>query len=76
MLIPALTPDPGDGDELLSRAEAARLFQVDPQTVTRWAKTGWLRSFRTPGGHRCYYASDIQTRLATPTACPNRRQGP
>ena len=70
MLIPALTHDPGDDDELLSRAEAARLFHVDPQTVTRWAKSGWLRSFRTPGGHRRYYASDIRTRLRDASRTP------
>jgi excisionase family DNA binding protein len=62
MLIPALTPGDGD-DEVLTRAEVARLFRVEPPTVTRWAEAGRLRSFRTLGGHRRYYASEVRTRL-------------
>ena len=40
--------------ELLTPAEVAELFRVDPKTVTRWAKAGRLDSVRTPGGHRRY----------------------
>lgn len=32
--------------------EIAKLFSVDPKTVTRWAAAGKIPSFRTPGGHR------------------------
>jgi len=39
-------------DELMTPAEVARLFQVDPKTVTRWASAGRITSIRTPGGHR------------------------
>jgi excisionase family DNA binding protein len=63
MLIPAATPGPGGDDEVLTPQEVARLFRVTSETITRWAKTGTLRSFRTPGGHRRYYASDIQQSL-------------
>ena len=37
---------------LLTAAEVADLFRVDPRTVTRWALSGRLESIRTPGGHR------------------------
>jgi excisionase family DNA binding protein len=47
-------------EELLSPAEVARIFKVDPKTVTRWAKAGKLSSFRTPGGHRRYHRSEIE----------------
>jgi excisionase family DNA binding protein len=71
MLIPALTPDPGgDEDEVLTPQEVARLFGVVPKTVTKWAKTGKLRSFRTLGGHRRYYASDIRDRLRNANRTP------
>ena len=43
-------------DALLTPAEVAALFRVDPKTVTRWAKAGKLSSIRTLGGHRRYRA--------------------
>lgn len=47
-------------DHLLTPAEVAALFRVDPKTVTRWAKAGKLSSIRTLGGHRRYSASEIR----------------
>jgi len=41
-------------EKLLTPAEVASLFRVDPKTVTRWAKAGKLTSIRTLGGHRRY----------------------
>jgi len=32
--------------------EVAKLFRVDPKTVTRWAHDGKLLSITTPGGHK------------------------
>lgn len=46
-------------DELLSPGEVARLFGVDPKTVTRWAESGKLHPIRTLGGHRRYRASEV-----------------
>ncbi|GHD31803.1 BldC family transcriptional regulator [Nocardiopsis kunsanensis] len=45
--------------ELLTPAEVARLFRVDPKTVTRWAKAGRINSIRTLGGHRRYRAAEV-----------------
>ena len=50
-------------DELLTPAEVAALFRVDPKTVTRWAKAGKLTSIRTLGGHRRYRASEVRQHL-------------
>ena len=36
-------------EALLTPAEVAALFRVDPKTVTRWAKAGKLSSIRTLG---------------------------
>jgi excisionase family DNA binding protein len=48
---------------LLTPAEVAAAFRVDPKTVTRWAKAGKLNSIRTLGGHRRYLATEIQAKL-------------
>lgn len=44
---------------LLTPAEVAAAFRVDPKTVTRWAKAGKLHSIRTLGGHRRYLEADV-----------------
>lgn len=44
---------------LLTPAEVATLFKVDPKTVTRWAKLGKLSSIRTLGGHRRYKEDEV-----------------
>ena len=45
---------------LLTPAEVASLFRVDPKTVTRWARAGKLTAIRTLGGHRRYRQSEVQ----------------
>lgn len=50
-------------EELLTPSEVAKLFRVDPKTVTRWAKSGKLSSIRTLGGHRRYRASEVRSLL-------------
>ncbi len=45
--------------ELLTPGEVARLFGVEPKTVTRWADAGKLTPIRTLGGHRRYRASEV-----------------
>ena len=50
-------------ENLLTPAEVAALFRVDPKTVTRWAKAGKLTSIRTLGGHRRYKESEVKALL-------------
>ena len=52
-----------DHERLLTPAEVAALFRVDPKTVTRWAKAGKLSSIRTLGGHRRYRESEVRRLL-------------
>jgi excisionase family DNA binding protein len=47
-------------EALLTPAEVAALFRVNPKTVTRWARAGKLTAIRTLGGHRRFRASEIQ----------------
>ena len=53
----ARTPE---AEPLLTPAEVATMFRVDPKTVTRWAKAGKLTSIRTLGGHRRFRSSEIK----------------
>lgn len=58
------TPAP---ENLMTPAEVAVLFRVDPKTVTRWAQAGRLTSIRTLGGHRRYRESEVKTLLEETT---------
>ena len=58
---------PSEQEVLLTPAEVASLFRVDPKTVTRWAKAGKLTSIRTLGGHRRYKDSEVKALLNTVT---------
>jgi excisionase family DNA binding protein len=51
-------------DELLTPAEVASLFRVNPKTVTRWARAGKITAIRTLGGHRRFRRSEIEKYLA------------
>ena len=57
-----------DGERLLTPAEVAAMFRVDPKTVTRWAKAGKLSSIRTLGGHRRYREAEIKGLLQESTS--------
>jgi excisionase family DNA binding protein len=56
-----------DQELLLTPAEVAAMFRVDPKTVTRWAKSGKLTSIRTLGGHRRYKESEVKALLQKTT---------
>ena len=53
-----------DSQVLMTPAEVAALFRVDPKTVTRWADAGKLSAVRTLGGHRRYRQDEVQNLLA------------
>ena len=54
---------PAEQEVLLTPTEVAKMFRVDPKTVTRWAKAGKLTAIRTLGGHRRYRRSEVQALL-------------
>ena len=64
-----------EGQEvLLTPAEVAKLFRVDPKTVTRWAKAGKITAIRTLGGHRRYRQSEIVNLIrTTQTSLPSEK---
>jgi excisionase family DNA binding protein len=50
-------------DRLMTRGEVARMFRVDPKTVTHWASDGRVTCIRTPGGHFRFRESDMRQLL-------------
>lgn len=46
-------------DKILTPAEVAERFSVNPKTVSRWARSGKLKHFKTVGGHRRFKESDV-----------------
>ncbi|MDO8307406.1 MAG: BldC family transcriptional regulator [Actinomycetota bacterium] len=66
-----MSTNSAEPEHLLTPAEVAALFRVDPKTVTRWAKAGKLSSIRTLGGHRRYRAAEVHTLLQSQS--PARR---
>jgi excisionase family DNA binding protein len=60
----AMTTRSPESEALLTPAEVATMFRVDPKTVTRWAKSGKLTSIRTLGGHRRYREAEVRALLA------------
>jgi excisionase family DNA binding protein len=53
------TPTAPGASTLMTPGEVAKVFRVDPKTVTRWATAGKLRHTRTPGGHVRFYRDEI-----------------
>ena len=62
----------GEPEVLLTPAEVASLFRVDPKTVTRWAKAGKLSSIRTLGGHRRYREAEVKALLGAASEGPEQ----
>ncbi len=56
--------------DLMTPAEVAQAFGVDPKTVARWARSGKLSHMRTLGGHRRYLRSEVEALLKPPGATP------
>lgn len=58
--------------EWVSLTEACALLGVSPSTVRRWADTGMVRTFVTPGGHRRFSRAGVEALLPTrPTTRPS-----
>lgn len=53
------TDDPRKDETWLSLSEAARVLDVHPTTLRRWANNGDIPALVTPGGHRRFAMSDL-----------------
>jgi excisionase family DNA binding protein len=59
---PATDPD----DPWLPLGAASRLVGVGPDTLRRWADSGRVQSYQTPGGHRRFLRSSLEAMVNAP----------
>ncbi len=55
----AVESPPDQQAQWLSLGAACRLLNANQATLRQWADNGYLRVYRTPGGHRRFLTSDI-----------------
>ena len=60
-----------EGKAWLPLGAASRMLGVDPDTLRRWADTGKIEVFTTPGGHRRFLRTAVEAML--PKRRPRRR---
>lgn len=51
-------------EETLGPREVGKIFDVDSRTITRWADSGVIGFFRTPGGLRRYPVCEVKRIVA------------
>lgn len=59
-------PLPDPDDPWLPLGAAARLVGVGHDTLRRWADTGRVHSYQTPGGHRRFLRSSLEAMINAP----------
>lgn len=55
---------PETPEDLLTVSEAARLIQMSPDTIRRYADAGTLAAQRTPANHRRFRRGDVLALLS------------
>ena len=50
----------------LTLRDACRLLDVSDTTLRQWADSGYLRVYRTPGGHRRFLREDVDSFASAP----------
>jgi excisionase family DNA binding protein len=63
-----LVKSPVEDAKWLSLGEACRVLEVNEATLRQWADNGYLRIYRTPGGHRRFWSGDVMALTAAPAA--------
>ena len=53
-------------DPWLALGAASRLVGVGPDTLRRWADSGRVQSYQTPGGHRRFLRSSLEAMINAP----------
>jgi excisionase family DNA binding protein len=65
--VPAGKPKTTDPDDpWLALGAASKLVGVGPDTLRRWADTGKVQSYQTPGGHRRFLRSSLESMINAP----------
>ena len=59
----------------LSLRDACRLLDVSNTTLRQWADNGFLRVYRTPGGHRRFLRDDVESFANAPEQAREQGRG-
>jgi len=59
----------------LSLRDACRLLDVSNTTLRQWADNGYLRVYRTPGGHRRFLRDDVDSFANAPERAQEQGRG-
>ena len=59
----------------LSLRDACRLLDVSNTTLRQWADNGYLRVYRTPGGHRRFLRNDVESFANSPAQAREQSRG-
>ena len=59
----------------LSLRDACRLLDVSNTTLRQWADNGYLRVYRTPGGHRRFLRDDVESFVNAPEQAQEQARG-
>ena len=59
----------------LSLRDACRLLDVSNTTLRQWADNGYLRVYRTPGGHRRFLRDDVDSFANAPEQAQKQGRG-
>jgi excisionase family DNA binding protein len=63
---PAASPQeaiPSEQEPLMKTAQVAKALGVSPRAVRDWADAGWMKCYRTFGGHRLFPLSEVRRAL-------------
>ena len=63
-----------DKSQWLSLRDACRLLDVSNTTLRQWADNGYLRVYRTPGGHRRFLRSDVESFANAPEQAQDQQR--
>ncbi len=64
-----------DKSRWLSMGEASRYLEVNEATLRQWADNGYLRVYRTPGGHRRFLREDVTALANGAESSPDPARG-
>ena len=59
----------------LSLRDACHLLDVSNTTLRQWADNGYLRVYRTPGGHRRFLRNDVESFANSPEQAREQSRG-
>ena len=65
----------GDKSRWLSLGKASRYLEVNEATLRQWADNGYLRVYRTPGGHRRFFREDVTALTSGSQSTPEQARG-